>query len=51
MKLFDIAVIGAVFIVCTVTLAALFTLIYTIACWVFKNEIDITPENDKEFEL
>ena len=51
MKLFDIAVIGAVFIVCSATIAVLLTLIYTAACWLFNIGIDTTPENNKEFEL
>ena len=51
MTIFEVFVISAIFICCTVLIALVLTTIFLIACWVFKTEVDITPENDKEVGL
>ena len=51
MTLFEVFFISAVFIGCTVLISLVLTIIFLIACWVFKTGKDITPKNDKEVGL
>lgn len=45
-------IIGACvgFLLCAIVGGLVLVTIFGIACWVFKTEVDITPENDWEEE-
>lgn len=48
MTIFEI-ILSCIGLVCCAILVALCVIvIFGIACWIFKTEVDITPENDKE---
>lgn len=48
---FEIILTCIGFLVCVITIGLCGVVIFGIACWVFKTEVDITPENDKELKL
>ena len=51
MSTFEIIMTCIGFLLCVMVLALVTITIFGIVWWVFKTEVDITPENDKEIEV
>lgn len=51
MTTFEIVIACVGFLICAVIFTFVCVVIFGIVWWVFKTEVDITPENDKEVEL
>ena len=51
MSIFGIILTCIGLLACAIFVAVCVIVICGIVWWVFKTEVDITPENDKEFEL
>ena len=50
MTTFEIIMACVGFLLCTIVGALVLITVFGIACWVFKTEVDITPEYDREEE-
>ena len=48
MTIFEIIMACVGFLLCTIVGALVLITVFGIACWVFKTEVDITPEYDRE---
>ena len=48
MTTFEIIMACVGFLLCVIVGALVLITIFGIACWVFKTEVDITPENERE---
>ena len=51
MTTFEIIMACVVFLLCVIVGGLILVTVFGIACWVFRTEVDITPENDKEVGL
>lgn len=50
MTIFEIIGACVGFLLCAIVGGLVLVIIFGIACWVFKTEVDIAPENEQEEE-